>query len=193
MAAGPKWLFKARFRSKAYGWRGSKLAIDRLKEATAEIKSVAKSDPVAAGDGVVTLMERIWPAFQDIDTSSGALGSAVARTLDDLIPLLIAASADKACRAKWLKRLFSAVQEDGVDYLAPVEDRWGEIAQYPDLIDEYADRMIEIVRRAWADHQTFQHVIGTSICLSCLLESGRYDELQELLATRRMKLVGSLS
>ena len=38
-----------------------------------------------------------------------------------------------------------------------------------------------------ADHQTFQHVIGTSICLSCLLEGGRYDELQELLATRRMK------
>jgi hypothetical protein len=39
----------------------------------------------------------------------------------------------------------------------------------------------------WADHQTFQHVIGTSVCLSCLLEGGRYDELHELLATRRMK------
>src|SRR5271165_313559 len=26
--------------------------------------------------------------------------------------------------------------------LAPLEDRWGEIAQYPDLIDDYADRMI---------------------------------------------------
>ena len=47
--------------------------------------------------------------------------------------------------------------------------------------------MIGIVRRAWADHQTFQHVIGTSVCLSCLLEGGRYDELHELLATRRMK------
>ena len=40
--------------------------------------------------------------------------------------------------------------------------------------------MIGMVRRAWADHQTFQHVIGTSICLSCLLEGGRYGELQEL-------------
>jgi hypothetical protein len=47
--------------------------------------------------------------------------------------------------------------------------------------------MIGMVRRAWADHQTFQHVIGTSVCLSCLLEGGRYDELHELLATRRMK------
>ena len=48
------------------------LAIGRLKEAAAEIRSVAKSDPVAAGDGVVSLMEHIWPAFQGIDTSSGA-------------------------------------------------------------------------------------------------------------------------
>ena len=44
-----------------------------------------------------------------------------------------------------------------------------------------------MVRRAWADHQTFQHVIGTFICLWCLLEGGRYDELQELLAARRVK------
>ena len=43
------------------------------------------------------------------------------------------------------------------------------------------------MRRAWADHQSFRHVTGTAICLSCLLEAGRYAELQELLATRRMK------
>ena len=187
MAAGPKWKFKARFRAKAYGWRGSALAISRLKEAVSEIKAVAKSDPVAAGDGIVSLMERIWPAFESIDTSSGALGSAIARTLDELIPILAAAPADHATRAKWLERLFEAVQNDGVEYLAPVEDRWGEIARYPDLINDYADRLIASVRHAWADHQSFRHVTGTAICLSCLLEAGRYAELQELLATRRMK------
>ena len=187
MASDRKWQFKTKFRANAFGWRGSNLAINRLKEAAAEIRSVAKSDPVAAGDGVVSLMERIWPAFQGIDTSSGALGGAVFRTVTELIPILTAAPADHATRSKWLERLFEAVQNDGVEYLAPLEDRWGEIAQYPDLIDEYADRMIEMVRRAWADHQTFNHVIGTSICLSCLLEGGRYAELQELLATRRMK------
>jgi hypothetical protein len=61
-----KWQFKTKFRAKAFGWRGSRLAISRLKEAVSEIKAVAKSDPVAAGDGAVSLMERIWPAFQDI-------------------------------------------------------------------------------------------------------------------------------
>jgi hypothetical protein len=180
-----------KFRTNAYGWRASSLAIGRLKEAAAEIRSVAKSDPVAAGDGVVSLMERIWPSFQGIDTSSGALGAAVLRTVNELIPILTVAPADHATRGKWLERLFEAVQNDGVEYLAPLEDRWGEIAQYPDLIDEYADRMIGMVRRAWADHQTFQHVVGTSICLSCLLEGGRYDELQELLVTRRMKFWSS--
>jgi hypothetical protein len=103
MVAGRKWQFTARFRAKAYGWRGSSLAISRLKEAVSEIKAVAKSDPVAAGGGAVSLMERIWPAFQDIDTSSGALGMAVARTLAELIPVLIDAPADHATRsAGWL-------------------------------------------------------------------------------------------
>ena len=135
----------------------------------------------------MSLMKRIWPAFQDIDTSSGALGTAVARTLNELIPILADAPADHATRSKWLQRLFEAVQNDGVEYLGPAEERWGEIAHYPDLINEYADRLIEMVRRAWSDHQSFQHVTGTSICLSCLLEAGRYDELQALLATRRTK------
>ena len=109
----------------------------------------------------------------------------MSRTVNELIPILTVAPADHATRSEWLERMFEAVQNDGVEYLAPLEDRWGEIAQYPDLIDEYADRMIETVGRAWADHQTFQHVIGTSLCLSCLLERGRYKELQDLLATRR--------
>ena len=187
MALAPKWRFKTKFRASAYGWGGSKLAIDRLREAAVEIKGVAKSDPAAAGDGVVSLMERLWPAFQGIDTSSGALGTAVARTLDELIPILIKAPAGHAARRRWLERLFEAVQNDGVEFLAPVEDRWGEIAQYPDLINDYADRLVDMVRGAWSGHERFQHVIGTSICLSCLLEAGRYMELQNLLAVRRIR------
>ena len=115
MAASRKWLFKKNLRARAFGWRGSKLAISRLKEAASEIRSAAKSDPVAAGDGSVWLMERIWPAFQDIDTSSGALGTAVARTLSELISILAGAPADHATRSKWLERLFEAVQNDGVE------------------------------------------------------------------------------
>jgi len=102
MAAVRKWQFKAKFRANTYGWRASSLAISRLKEAASEIRSVAKSDPVAAGDGAVSLMERIWPAFQGIDTSSGALGAAVFRTIDELMPILAVAPADHTTRRKWL-------------------------------------------------------------------------------------------
>jgi hypothetical protein len=59
MASVREWQFKWKFRTNTYGWRASSLAISRLKEAAAEIRSVAKFDPVAAGDGVVSLMERI--------------------------------------------------------------------------------------------------------------------------------------
>ena len=50
MVASRKWLFKNKLRARAFGWRGSKLAISRLKEAASEIRSIAKSDPVTAGE-----------------------------------------------------------------------------------------------------------------------------------------------
>jgi hypothetical protein len=72
MASVREWLFKRKFHTNAYGGRASGLAISRLKEAATEIRSVAKSDSVAEGDGVVSLMERIWPAFQGIDKATAS-------------------------------------------------------------------------------------------------------------------------
>jgi hypothetical protein len=99
MTSGHRWAFKARFRAHAFGWRGSSLASTRLKEAVREITSVAKSDRVLAAEGCVSLMERLWPALEDIDTSSGALGGVIHRTLDELIPILISAPADVKLRS----------------------------------------------------------------------------------------------
>jgi hypothetical protein len=121
------WTFKPRLRAKAFGWQGSHLACQRLKEAVAEIKKVARVDPVIAGDGVVRLMERIWPSFQDVDTSSGALGGAVYWAQNELLPIAIEAPTDRKTRDKWLDRLWQAIEDDGVNYLSPVEDRWGEL------------------------------------------------------------------
>jgi very-short-patch-repair endonuclease len=45
-ATGHPWRFKARFRRHAFGWR-SQPAITRLVEAVAEIKQIARVDPVA--------------------------------------------------------------------------------------------------------------------------------------------------
>ncbi len=147
----------------------------------------APRPPVAAGEGAIVLMARLWPAFQDIDTSSGALGSAVNTALAEIVPILIAAPATPKVRAGWLERLYDAVQEDGVQYLYPVEQRWGEIAVYPELMNAYADLLLPLLRRAWctgpADHDV--HITGHTICLSCLLEAGDYEELLDLLTNAR--------
>ena len=104
-----------------------------------------------------------------------------------MIPILIDATADHSTRSKWLKRLFEAVHDDGVQYLSPVENRFGEIARYPDLTNAFADELLPLLRQVWSDQKHFEYVSGTAICLSCLLEAGRYAELAELLAKQRMK------
>jgi hypothetical protein len=180
-----KWNFKTRFRSRAFGWRGSHLACQRLKEAVAEIRKVAKIDPVTAGDGIVSLMERIWPAFQDIDTSSGALGSAVRWAQEELLPIAIAAPADRKAREGWLERLWQAIEEDGVDYLSLVGDRWGELAGSPDAASAWADRFLGLLRLAWSSPRSGSYVRGTNVCLSSLLAAGRHQELLDVLALQR--------
>ena len=84
-----KWIFSARFRAGAYSWKASKLACQRLREAVSEIKKVAKKAPVLGAEGAVRLMEKLWPALEHVDSSSGALGSAVNKALDALIPIII--------------------------------------------------------------------------------------------------------
>ncbi|HEO70317.1 MAG TPA: hypothetical protein ENN80_03575, partial [Candidatus Hydrogenedentes bacterium] len=180
------WQFRSRFRTNAYSWRGTSLASKRLKEAVAEIKKASKSDPVAAGDGCIALMERLWPALQSIDSSSGALGNAVNRTLDALLPILIAAPCDRELRVKWLERLYEAVCDDGVQYLTPVEEHWGEMCVFPELANEWADRILPLLREVWAARRPGAHVRGDTLCLSCLLETRRYKELEEVLSLRGM-------
>jgi len=185
MAAKHTWTFKARLRSRAFGWRGSHLACQRLKEAVTEIKKVARADPVTAGDGFVSLMERIWPAFQDVDTSSGALGGQVFWAQDELSPIAISAPADRKTRDKWLDRLWQAIEDDGVDYLSLVGSQWGELCGSREVASCWADRFLGLLRTAWSDPRPGNYVRGTSVCLSSLLAAERHQELLEVLALRR--------
>jgi hypothetical protein len=176
------WEFKPYFRSKAYGWSGSSLAIKRLKAAVAEIKKLARTDAVTAADGAVWLFERFWPAFERIDTSSGALGNAVNCTQEQLLPVVITAPADRRTRDQWLGRLWQAVQDDGVDYLWVVQDHWGELCASPAVASAWADSFTGLIRMAWSDPRPGGTVQGTSLGLSSLLAAGRHQEIWDLLA-----------
>jgi len=159
-----------------------------LAAAASEIRAINRADPVTAAEGVVALAERIWPAFEQIDTASGALGSAVFRTLEDLTPILIVAPADEPTRAKWLARLRQAILDDDVDYLAPLSDKFGKIAVFPALLAEHAVDDLALIRQAWADPAHFSHIGTATLTLSCLLASGRHDELLDLLAVKKPRL-----
>ncbi|SIQ99808.1 hypothetical protein SAMN05920897_12214 [Alkalispirochaeta americana] len=175
-----KWKFRQRFRANAYGWSASTLATQRLKEALSEIKAVKRKDPVAAAEGAIILMERIWPAFAHIDTSSGALGNAAAKAVQELTGIIVAAPVDEDEREQWLQRLQQAIANDGVDYLGEVRDRWGELCGSAERASREADSLLPAVRNVWSQSQG-GYFSGTPSCLSCLLVSGRYQELLDLI------------
>ena len=127
MPAKHAWEFKSRLRTNGFAWNGTARARQRLNEAVHEIKVVAKTDPVTAAEGVVALLERIWPAFQCVDTSSGALPDMIRGVQAELLPLIGAAPTDRKTRGQWLDRLWKAIEDDGVSYLSPTGEGWGEL------------------------------------------------------------------
>jgi len=60
--------------------------------------------------------ERIWPAFQTWNLVR-ALAAPVNWAQEELLPIAIAAPADRKTRDGWLARLWLAIEDDGVDYL----------------------------------------------------------------------------
>lgn len=183
-----KWTFPARFRAGIYSWKASRLAGKRLREAVSEIKKIARKDPVLGADGAVRLIVKLWPALEHIDSSSGAIGTAVNKTLDALIPVIIKAPADDKTRSKWLDQLWQAMADDGVDYLSPVSDRWGEICGSAEVAGEWADDLVSTLRSCWSDPNPGNYFHGATACLSCLQVAGRYQELLDLLELHRYRM-----
>jgi len=144
-----KWQFAARFRRHAFGWK-SDTPIQRIKEALFEIKRVAKRDPVLAAEGAVTLLEKLSPALEQVDSSSGALGSAVNRAIDALMPIIAKPEVDRPIRQRWLERLWDALQEDGIPYIEILGDSWGELCTTTELASQWADEFLPLVERIWS-------------------------------------------
>ena len=182
MSKEHKWQFAARFRAGAFGWRASKLAAQRLKEAMSEIRKAGRHDPVLAAEGAIRLVEKLWPAFQHIDTSSGLLGGAVNNAVHEAIEYPIKAQVDSRTREKWLERLWEAFQEDGVDYTIEVSDRWGELCGSDELRRKWLDELMPRLQVSWFSGKEPMYFRGESACLSCLLESRRCQELLDLLS-----------
>ena len=178
-----KWTFTARFRKNAFGWKGSSLACKRIKEAVSEIRKIVRKDPLLGAEGAIKLMEKLWPALQHVDSSSGALGNAVYNAVGVLVDWVAEAPADEKTRAKWLDRLWEAFNDDGVGFLDLLGERWGDVCGAPVVASQWADELLPIVRSTWEEARQglFSYFNGTHACLSCLLVAKRYQELLDLI------------
>jgi tetratricopeptide (TPR) repeat protein len=182
-----KWEFKPRFRRGAFGWK-SQPAISRIKEAVSEIKKVARKDTALAGEGAVIFFERLSPAIENVDGSSGSIGSAVNKAIEELVPIIAAATVDTTTREGWLDRLYKAHEEDRMSYIESIGDYWGELSSTAELASKWADELIGVVRLCWSDDRPGAFFHGTSACLSALLRAGRNYELLALLELDRHKM-----
>lgn len=182
-----KWQFASRFRRHAFGWRSDTPA-QRIKEAITEIKQVARKEPVLAAEGAITLLEKLSPALEQVDSSSGALGSAVNKAIDTLVPIIIKADVDQKIRQRWLERLWQALQDDEMPYIELLGDYWGELCVTPELASQWADEFMPVVESVWSPNASGHGFFkGTSACLSALFAAGRYDELLTLIDKARFK------
>ncbi|GMQ83030.1 MAG: hypothetical protein BMS9Abin05_2502 [Rhodothermia bacterium] len=176
-----KWIFRARFRRQAFGWR-SQPARKRIREAVTEIRRVSRKDPILGGEGAVIFIEKLSPALGRIDSSSGAIGRAVNNAIGALVPIISEAPADDKLRGIWLDRLFEAIQEDNMPYIEYLGDFWGDLCATPGIASQWADELAGTVRLMWSGRfPPGGYFSGTSACFSALLKAGRYDDLLNLL------------
>lgn len=182
-----KWQFASRFRRHAFGWR-SDIPVQRIKEAITEIKQITRKEPVRAAEGAITLLEKLSPALEHVDSSSGALGSAVNKAIETLVPLIAKADVDTPSRQRWLERLWQALQDDEMPYIGLLGDYWGELCATPELASHWADEFMPIVESIWSPkacrHGFFK---GTRACLASLYMTGRHQELLALLSKAPFK------
>ena len=183
-AASYPWVFRAGLRRNAFGWSGTRKAIERLNEAVGEIERVARTDPALAGEGAVLLLEKLSPAVNQIDSSSGALGNATSGVVEVMVPLIAAAPVPRRVREKWLERLFNAIQEDDPPYIESLSEHWGALCAGPALASQWADQLLPLVRHVLADRRsgTYAYSKSGTLCYSALFHAGRFDDLLALLA-----------
>ena len=158
------------------------MPIKRIKEALTEIRQVARKAPVLAAEGAILFLEKLSPSLMQVDSSSGAIGSAVNRSIESLVPIITKAEVDKTIRKRWLDRLWQAIQDDDMPYIEYLGYFWGELCVLPELASVWAELLLPTVRSVWSPSATGHgYCKGTTACLSALYAAKRHEELLALI------------
>jgi len=173
------WRFARRFRRGGFGWR-SATAVDALREAIAEVAGAVRMDRALGAAGAVALLVRLSGAFANVDSSSGALGTAVNDAIATFAPIVGTAPLAPAQRHRLLDRLWQGVTDDDYGYLDGVEHHWGSYCGPQDVSAAWADERLAVVRTHLTGERS-GYLKGTIATLSALSAASRYDDVLELL------------
>jgi hypothetical protein len=147
-----------------------------------EIKKVARRDPVLAAEGAVLFLERVSPALEHVDSSSGAIGTAVNHAIEELVAIIARAPADaKTARAgssasgTLTRATRSRTSSDSGTSGASSAYR-GKSPRRGPMGWSASWRWRGARIRSCADSST-----GTTACFSALLRAGRHEKILALL------------
>jgi len=182
------WAFTRFFRAGVYKWNGTALASKRIKAAISEIKKVAKKDPVLAAEGALKFIEKCWVAIEYIDSSSGAIGNAVNNALYEMAEVISNVDLPSKDRLKLIERIWDCWQEEGYGYYDVLSELWPKLCKEPEIMTYWADDFLPVVRHVFSSTEPGAYFKGTEPCLACLFETGRYDEVVEILKNKERKL-----
>ncbi|TVS18726.1 MAG: hypothetical protein EA417_02465 [Gammaproteobacteria bacterium] len=171
------WQLQRHFRRNAFGWRNGPPRT-RLKEAVSELKRAAKRDPVLAAEGAVRLIERLPPALEQTDDSSGALGNAIRNLLAFAVDLINAAGADARTREDWLERLWVAYENDERPWIEGLGELWGALCGDTMTAARWSERLTPRPRRPRGEREPYEPYDRCTVpWLSAALQAGRYDAI----------------
>ncbi len=148
-----------------------------LHRAVGELRRAARVDPLRAGEGAVSLCERLPAALEHIDDPVGTATGAVARAIDALAPVLAAAPCSAATRELWLARLWAALAADSAGHLRRLAEHWGSLCAGPAVAAAWAERLLPGAREAVAS-------AGSVACLASQVAAGEHEAALALLAAR---------
>ncbi len=72
-------------------------------------------------------LEKVSPALEHVDSSSGAIGTAVNHAIEELVSIIAKAPVNLGRRARWLERLWDAYVADAIPYIETLGECWGEL------------------------------------------------------------------
>lgn len=182
-----KWIFPSRFRRHSFGWR-SQPPIQRIRDALSEIRKVSRKDPVLAAEGAILLLEKLSPALEHVDSSSGTISSAVNHAIAKLVPLIAKPTVSDELRQSWLERLWEALQSDHIPYIEHLGDFWGELCATSEIASFWVDKFIDTIKKMWnIKEPKYGFFTGTFACFSALYSAKRYEEIISLLEIAPLK------